>query len=180
MDTTSPLLRTVLSWPLEQVEAWLEGLALGEPVEGEHFNWELLAFTAAARAHEERSLSWARMALSVYGALAERAPSRERQAFMLSIMNLRASMIREFGHREGDDVLDSEIIVAWFQQMATLPVEEVARAAAQDLHTLPIETLRKLRDLKNALNVVSLLSEVGATPLPREWETWLQLRPRLP
>ena len=99
---------------------------------------------------------------------------------MLSAMNLRASMICEFGSREGDDVLDPEIIVAWFQRVATMSIEEAARASSEDLHTLPIETLRKLRDIKNALNVVSLISGTGVMRKHRELESWFQLRPRLP
>ncbi|MDC0709221.1 hypothetical protein POL68_12180 [Stigmatella sp. ncwal1] len=174
------LLQTVLSWPLQQAAAWLDGLAIGEPVEGEYFNWELLAFTAAARAHEERSLLWARIALRVYGVLAERASARERHSFMLSAMNLRASMICEFGAREGDDVLDPESIVAWFQRFATMSIEEAARVSSEDLRTLPMEMLRKLRDIKNALNVVALLSETGVVQKHPELESWLQLRPRLP
>lgn len=111
----TPLLQAVLSWPLQQVTAWLDGLAIGEPVEGEYFNWELLAFTAAARAHEERSLPWARIALTVYG-----------------------------------------------------------------LDTLSIETLRKLRDIKNALKVLSLMTETSVLPRHRELERWLQLKLKLP
>lgn len=67
------LLQTVVTWPPDQVAAWLHGLALGEPVGGESFNWALFAFAAAANAREERSLLWARIALRVYGVLAERA-----------------------------------------------------------------------------------------------------------
>jgi hypothetical protein len=180
MGTKTTLLQTVLSWPLQQVAAWLDGRAIGEPVEGEYFNWELFAFTAAARAHEERSLLSARIALVVYGVLAERASSRESHSLMLSAMNLRASMIREFGSREGDDVLDSEIIVAWFQRIATMSIEDAAKASAVDLRTLPMEMLRKLRDIKNALNVVALVSEMGGVQKHPELESWLQLRTRLP
>ena len=180
MSTKTTLLQTVLNWPLHQVAAWLDGLALGEPVEGEYFNWELLAFTAATRAHEERSLSWARIALMLYGALAERASARERFSLMISAMNLRALMICEFGAREGDGVLDPESIVAWFQGIATMSIEEVARASSEDLLTLPTETLRKLRDIKNALNAVLLISGTGVLQKHRELESWLHLRPRLP
>lgn len=180
MDTKTPLLQTVLSWPSQKIIAWLDGLAIGEPVEGEYFNWELLAFTAAARAHEERSIPWARIALLVYGVLAERTSHRERHSFLLSAMNLRALMIREFGAREGGDVLDPEIIVAWFQGIATLSIEEAARASSQDLHLLPMEVLRELRDIKNALNVVSLIAGADAVRRHPELERWLQLRPALP
>ncbi|HSP81304.1 MAG TPA: hypothetical protein VLQ93_22490, partial [Myxococcaceae bacterium] len=74
MTTKISLLETVLEWPLEKVTAWLDGLAIGEPVGGRFFNWELFSTTIAARAIDERSLSWAHIALMAFGVLAERAP----------------------------------------------------------------------------------------------------------
>jgi hypothetical protein len=181
MATKLTLLRTVLNWPLEQVASWLDGLAIGEPVGGEFFNWELFASTAAARAREERSLPWAHIALVVYGVLAERASADEKHSLMLSAMNLRGWLIVELGPREGDPVLDPETIVAWFQSLATMPIEEAARrVSSEDWRTMPIETLLKLRYIKSALNVVTLISGTGVVPRHPELENWLQLRPKLP
>jgi hypothetical protein len=181
MATKITLLRTVLSWPLEQVASWLDGMAIGEPVGGEFFNWELFASTAAARAREERSLRWAHIALMVYGVLAERAPADEKHSIMLSAMNLRGWLILELGVREGDTVLDPEIIVAWFRSLATMPIDEAARlVSSDDWRTIPIEALLELRYVKSALNVVSLISGTGIVQRHPELENWLQLRPRLP
>lgn len=181
MATKITLLRTVLRWPLEQVSSWLDGLAIGEPVGGEFFNWELFASTAAARAREQRSLPWAHIALGVYGVLAERAPADEKHSIMLSAMNLRGWLIVELGPREGDAVLDPETIVAWFRSLATVPIEEAARlASSQDWRTTPMEMLLKLRYIKSALNVVSLISEAGVVQKHPEVKNWLQLRPNLP
>lgn len=181
MGTKSSLLRTVLRWPLEQVSSWLDGLVIGEPVGGEFFNWELFASTAAARAREERSLPWARIALMVYGVLVERASADEKHSLMLSAMNLRGWLIVEIGAREGDSILDPETIVAWFRRLATVPIEEAARlASSEDWRTIPIEMLLKLRYIKSALNVVSLISGAGGVRKHPELESWLQLRPRLP
>ncbi len=176
------LLRTVLSWPLEQVSSWLDGLAIGEPVGGEFFNWELFASTAAAWSREEKSLPWAHIALMVYGVLAERAPvDDEKHSLMLSAMNLRGWLIVELGAREGDPILDPETIVAWFQSLATVPIEEAARlASSEDWRIIPTETLLKLRYIKSALNVVSLIYGAGGVWKHPELESWLQLRPRLP
>jgi hypothetical protein len=181
MATKITLLRTVLRWPLEQVASWLDGMAIGEPVEGEFFNWELFASTAAARAREERSLLWAHIALMVYRVLAGRAPADEKHSIMLSAMNLRGWLIVELGAREGDAVLDPETIVAWFRSLATVPIEEAARlTSSEDWRTIPIETLLKLRYIKSALNVVSLISGTGVVQKHPELENWLELRPRLP
>lgn len=181
METKNSLLQTVLQWPLSQVTAWLDGHAVGEPVGQEDFNWDLFAFTAARRAREERSLPWAHIALRVYAVLAERSPVGSMHSFMLSAMSLRAWMINELGAREGDTVLDPEIIFGWFQRVAVVPLEEAARLVdTQDWSTLPIETLRELRSIKNALNVLSFLPETEGVRRHPELEGWLQLRSRLP
>jgi hypothetical protein len=180
METKPTLLQTILSWPLPQVRAWLDGLAIGEPVGGEGFNWDGFAFTAASRAREERSLPWAHVALLVYGVLAERPPARDAHSILLSAMSLRAWMIREMGEREGDAVLDSEVIFAWFQGLATLPMEEAARLASEDWGGLSIETLLRLRRIKSALNVLSHIAETGVVRKHPELGGWLQLRSRLP
>ncbi|HSP81460.1 MAG TPA: hypothetical protein VLQ93_23280, partial [Myxococcaceae bacterium] len=127
------------------------------------------------------SLPWAHIALMVYGVLAERAPDAyEASSHMLSAMNLRAWMICELGSREGDAVLDPETIVAWFKSLVTMPIEEAARMSSEDLRTIPIETIRKLRNLKYALNVVAAVSGTGVMQKHPELEGWLRLRRRLP
>ncbi|MBN1208331.1 MAG: hypothetical protein JXB05_25955 [Myxococcaceae bacterium] len=100
---------------------------------------------------------------------------------MLSAMNLRGGLIVDLGPRDGDAVLDPETIVAWFRSLATVPIEEAARLlSSEDWRTIPIETLLKLRYIKSALNVVSLISGTGVVQKHPELENWLQLRPRLP
>ncbi|MFP2906708.1 hypothetical protein ACLESD_16935 [Pyxidicoccus sp. 3LFB2] len=181
METKPSLLQTVLQWPRPQVTAWLDGLAIGEPLGQEAFNWELFAFTAARRAREERSLPWAHIALRVYEVLEERLPAGAAHSGMFSAMNLRAWMISELGAREGDAILDPEIIFGWFQRVATVPMEEAARLVEnRDWGTLPIETLRRLRAIKNALNVLDAISETEVVRKHPELEGWLQLRSRLP
>lgn len=159
----------------------MDGLAIGEPVDGKFFNWELFATTAAARAREERSLPWAHIALTVYGVLAERAPADEKHSITLSAMNLRGWLIVELGPRRGDAVLDPETIVAWFSSLATVPIEDAARlASSENWRTLPIETLLQLRYIKSALNVVSLIAGTGVAQKHPALENWLQLRSKLP
>jgi hypothetical protein len=181
MEMKNNLLLTVLKWPPERVGTWLDGLTIGELVEGELFNWEVFAFTAASRASEERSLPWANIALRVYEGLVEREPDRAAESRTHSAMNLRACMIREFGAREGDPILDPEMIVAWFRRTATLSFEEVVQLVTSlDLRTTPIDTLRKLRSIKNALNVLRLISRSGVLRKHPELIGWLRIRRRLP
>ncbi|XXF77727.1 hypothetical protein P2318_32465 [Myxococcaceae bacterium GXIMD 01537] len=180
MDTKTPLPQTVLRWPLPRVREWLDGLAIGEPVGGEHFNWDGFAFTAASRAREERSLPWAHLALQVYGALTGRASLDDAHSFMLSAMSLRAWMVRELGARDGDAVLDPEPIFEWFRGLATFSVEDAAQWVSRDWVTLPPETLLRLRYVKSALNIVSHLPESAWAQKHPELGDWLGLRSRLP
>jgi hypothetical protein len=181
MDTKTPLLQTVLEWPLPQVRAWLDGLSIGEVVGGEVFNWDGFAFTVAARARDERSFPWAHIALLVYGALAARPPGGDAHSIMLSAMSLRAWMIKELGDQEGDAVLDSEIIFSWFQSLAVIPIEEAARLVSlPDWRSIPVETLLKLRHIKSALNTLSYIAETGMVRKHPELNDWLMLRGRLP
>ncbi len=90
-------------------------------------------------------------------------------------------MIREFGAREGDTVLDPEVIVAWFRQTATLSIEEVTLLVSSlDLRTTPIDTLRKLRSIKYTLNVLRLIYKSGVLRKHPELIGWLRIRRRLP
>lgn len=181
MGTKTPLLQTVLSWPLPQVSAWLDGLSLGEPVGGENFNWDGFAFTVAARAREERSLPWAHIALRVYEALAANPPGGETHSIMRSAMSLRAWMIRELGAKEGDAVLDPDIVFVWFQELAVFPIDEAARIVDQpDWRVIPTETLLKLRYIKSALNALAHIADSGVVQRHPELNDWLQLWSRLP
>ncbi|NBD10525.1 hypothetical protein [Corallococcus silvisoli] len=181
METKTPLLQTVLKWPLPQVRAWLDGLSIGEPVGGENFNWDGFAFTAAARAREERSVPWAHIALLVYGVLAGRSAGGDTHSIMLSAMSLRAWMIRELGAQEGDAVLEPEVIFDWFQELASIPIEEAARIVSlQDWSLIPTALLLRLRYIKSALNTLVLISETGLVQKHPELNDWFQLRSRLP
>jgi hypothetical protein len=181
METKSDLFEAILKWSPPEVEAWLDEHSIGEPVRGESFNWDVFAFTAAARAREERSLSWARIALRVYENLVDCSTDRSARSFLFSAMNLRAWMIRELGVREGDAVLDPEAIVAWFLQSASLPIEEALELVSPlDLRAIPQEKLLALRDIKNALNVIALLSGTGVAEKHPELANWLRIRRDLP
>ncbi|WNZ61302.1 hypothetical protein QEG98_36335 [Myxococcus sp. MxC21-1] len=181
MKTNPSLVATALSWPLPRLRAWLDGLVIGEPVDGEHFNWDVFAFTIAARAREERSLGWAHIGLLVYGALAQRHSDEEEYSLRLSEMNLRSGMIAEFGEREGDFVLDAEPIVAWVQRLTTFSLEEAAQWMAQeDIRTVPIEKLRAMRRLKHALKILAhALPKTNVEQKHPELVPWLQFRSRL-
>ncbi|MCP3104935.1 hypothetical protein LZ198_39325 [Myxococcus sp. K15C18031901] len=157
----------------------MQGLAIGEAVDGEDFNWDALAYVAASNAREQRSLDWAILALGIYDALAKQ--SDDAYSFMLSAMHLRTWMIRELGARTGDPVLDPEIIYAWFRSLATIPIDEAKRViSTPDWRTLPTDVLLQLRYTKTALGMLSTLSQAGVALNHPELEDWFPLREHLP
>ncbi|WP_426744742.1 hypothetical protein VZQ01_24160 [Myxococcus faecalis] len=179
MNTPRDLFDAVLARPAQEVAAWLEDVTIGQPVDQEDFNWEVFAFTIATRAGEEQSLPWARIALRTYEALAHSAQARAAHSFWLSAMNLRARLIEDLGPRQGDDILDPEIVREWFQRVATLaPQEAQALLASSDIRAFPRDKLLLLRDIKNALNILSRIAEPDLTRLHPELKDWLMLRAR--
>ncbi len=150
-------------------------------MDGEHFNWDVFAFTIAARARDENSLGWAHIGLLVYDALAQRHSGETEYSIRLSEMNLRSGMIAEFGEREGDFVLDSEPIVAWAQGLMTFSMEEASQwMAKEDIRTVPIEKLRAMRKLKHALKILAhALPKTQVEQKHPELIPWLQFRTRL-
>ena len=185
MNPTRDRFDDVLEWPLAEVKPWLDGLIIGGPVEGESFNWDVFAFTIAARARREQSPDWAHVALRIYDALTKQPPlGASEHSFMLSAMNLRAGLISELGEREGDPVLDSEPIVEWIQRLTTMSLEEASRWLAlveEDFRAVPVEKLRVLRRIKHGLTTLAhALPQTKAEQKHPELTPWLQLRTRLP
>ncbi|WP_426736292.1 hypothetical protein [Myxococcus faecalis] len=181
MEPKTSQLQTVLGWPLLQVRTWLDGLVIGAAVQGESFNWVGFAFTAAARAREERSLDWAHVALHIYGVLAGLESGDNAQSIRLSEMSLRAWMIRELGAQEGHVVLDPDVIHTWFQGLIVMSMDEAANLlATPDWRTIPTQTLLQLRHMKSALNTLAHIADSGVVEKHPELKDWLQFRSRLP
>lgn len=173
---------TVLDWPPQDVEAWLDTVAVGGLVDGARFNWEVFAFTTARYATETRSLSWARVSLRVYGALTGCSPEEPTDSLLYSAMNLRAWMIRELGPRAGDPVLDPEAIVDYARQAICESFEEAAGFnPSRDLRVENIDKIRRLRKIKNALKPLEFIAETtDVLEKHPDLSRWLQLRSNLP
>jgi hypothetical protein len=181
MGMSSDILEAVLSRSTPELESWLEGVSIGGPVEGAPFNWQLLAFSMASRATNERDPRQARIALLVYETLARQEGEPASFSLMYSAMNLRAWMIHELGPRKGHAVLDPEAIANWFQRIATFPIGEARRLLEErELSAIPVDELRRLRKIKSSLGALALIADSGITQVHPELEEWLQLRERLP
>ncbi len=168
--------------------AWLlharEG-AVGVPAD---FNWHGFAFAAAANArtdaqnnHVASAERWATVALSVYGALAEK--SANAFSFVSSAMHLRVWFIRRFGAQTGHAIRDVCHLERWFDDGLGMSIEQ-ATAAANELRAMPIEhwrdridLVRELRQIKNRLSAFCALEAHVVRP---DIQRWLEIRDLLP
>ena len=181
MSTHSDTLDAVLARPTSELEAWLDTASIGADVEGKPFNWQLFAFSVATQATDEKSTRKALVAVRTYERLADLETGSAAFSLMYSAMNLRAWMIRELGAQKAHALLDPEPIASWFSQTATLPIEEARHlASVDDLRTIPVEKLRRLRQIKNVLNTLALIADSGILNDHPELGDWLQLKAQLP
>lgn len=187
MGFTPTFMNEVLTWPSRDVEAWLDTVVVGEPVNGEDFNWLGLAEGMSTIAGLEGSLSWARASARVYEGLAARSSSRDGFSFRYSAMYLRVRMIGSFGVKAGDSILDPEHIVAWFESVASVSLAEAKRLVAwPELYSLKDglfihnDVVLMLRHIKNALGPLSSVAETDAVRARPDLMAWLRFRKRLP
>jgi hypothetical protein len=172
----------ILALSADEVLSWMATVEVGGEVDGAPFNWHGLAFTAASRAVKQHDLTWGRVAVLIYEELARRAHPADARSFRLSAMRVRAALINRFGDKPGDEVLDFDRIRLWFEQVPSMSVEDATRIirSADSIVAIPIETLRRLREVKNALNVLHLISRTELWENYPDLDRWLRLRDDLP
>ena len=168
------------------VESWLKNIWHGQLEAPEDFNWLGLAEAATFKAHSDSNedfnaanLMWAEVATSVYERLAAESSSPESESFVNSAMMLRVAMITRFGSISEHDVLDINFITRWFFSSLDMSYDEV-NEKAHSWQTCSINDIRKLRQIKNKLSVLSVLSESDLFQLNEELSAWLALRKKLP
>ncbi|MBW4577689.1 MAG: hypothetical protein KME08_20850 [Aphanothece sp. CMT-3BRIN-NPC111] len=199
-DEATKLLNYLLQQDATQVQAWLKSIWTGQQQIPEEFNWQGLAYIAADKARgdststsDSPSLEWAKVAISVYDLLAKKySESSGFDSFIRSSMMLRAYLILKLGATPGDLVLDPNLIVNWFFDNLKISFKE-AWTIASDWRTLSrdkfkelmqnkqqIEKLRELREIKNRLGAIKLLSQSKQFTLDEEISNWLSLQEKLP
>jgi len=94
-------------------------------------------------------------------------------------MHVRATQILRLGPLAGHLVRDIAVPMAWFRQAIEWPLSET-RAKTLDWRRLPLTEIRKLRVIKNRLNVLSRLLDVLPASDREEIQGWLELKPHLP
>ncbi len=186
ISASSPTVEELFREDAAQVEAWLEGVRLGEIRLPEGFNWH--GFAEGATFRSRRSLEspspdqrWGRIAISVYDRLAADSEPDPgiADSFSRSWMLLRVSMIRAFGPHEGDPVLDPAVITGWFFRGVSMSFED-ASEKTKNWQSCGIEVIRALRGIKNKLNIILAFSNLDICVMDPELQTWLSLLPDLP
>lgn len=163
------------------VEAWLDCVDAGDAHVPASFNWLGVAEEAAASARQSAAapdLAWARAAVRLYDRLAG-ADEGGRDAFEQSAMLLRAWLIVRLGPAPGDSLLDPAFVMHWFFARLNITPAEAARLAREP-RGLPLPELRRLRRIKNRLNVIRVLADAPGFAPDAELAAWLDLRERLP
>jgi hypothetical protein len=170
------VLEDVLAWPPARVLRWLER---NNP-QSTGLNWPVLAFSAAARAGEEPSLDWARVAWRVYGALIARSSPRQAFSYSISMMNVCANMIATFGVDAMDELRNPDTIARWTLGLVPMAIEAAAALSPAEWAKTPPAELLRLRDMKNALNVLSRVADDAVLARFPGLKPWLDLREALP
>lgn len=133
------------------------------------------------------ALEWAKISPSVYDLLESRATAGDRDSYVQSAMNLRASLIARFGVVPEHQVLDVDRIVYWFFDSLRISVQEAHGRAStyrnRGVNIDSIKELRKIRELrriKNRLAVLRLLIDSGHLDPRAGLRAWLDIEEQLP
>jgi hypothetical protein len=165
----------LLAW---QKDAWTGKLPIPE-----EFNWlgmaEVAAFNANSKINREKSLQWAKVAISTYEYLIKNADLAGKNSFVCSLMNLRACMIIRHGTVPQDCVLDIKHVIDLFFFNTHMSYTEAATKATA-WKDLSMRDIQELRRIKNRLSALKLLSDTGKIIPNQELKNWLHLREQLP
>ena len=161
------------------VADWFRALRAGRLDEWQD-SWPLTVAEGASHlARENLDTAWLAVAIEILEDLARSQPEREREANLLSAMNLRGYFIAHLGVDRTGGLLDPAILVRWFSRETEISLD-VAREKATRWTRLDVQEIRVLRDIKNRLGVFVELERLGILAPYPELQAWLALRDLLP
>jgi hypothetical protein len=141
---------------------------------------------AAEEARALTSVDWAKASIHAYELSARLFPE-SKQSAVDKAMLLRSWFIARLGSIKGDQLLDAETVADSF--VADLPysledaLDKIKHWKRKDLplaSRLPIEDVRKLRNVKNRLAAIRLLVDSGNVAPNSPLLKWLVVQPDLP
>jgi hypothetical protein len=137
------------------------------------------------------SKSWAATSISIYEYL-DKCSDSEFDSSMYSANNIRIKLIEHFGNIKGDYVCDVDSIYDWFFNSITMTLKEVKQKSIgwgsnivelsrdSDEYKHAFKNIRELRAIKNKLNVIQSLYQLGYKPDGYDIEPWIQIKADLP
>jgi len=170
-----------------QVKEWLESIDLGKIQVPKNFYWYGLAYHAGFQARNfsennfnNNNLIWAKIAVNIYGKLAEYYPNIED---LRVAMMLRAYLITRVGYDIDPEFLNVDSIIAWFFDTLEMPYEAAEKTAEfleknhKNIEKIieAIDDIRKLKKIQSRLKVILFLVEHDKIKISKELEVWLAL-----
>ena len=137
------------------------------------------------------SKSWAATSISIYEYL-DKFSDNIFDSSMYSANNIRIKLIEHFGHIKGDYVCDVDNIYDWFFNSVTMNLMDVQQKTKNwdsiimdlpknsDEYIVAFENIRELRAIKNKLNVIESLYQLGYKSDKYDIEAWIQIKTDLP
>lgn len=167
----------------EWLDGYLRQFEQGEPI-AENSMIGILD-GAASMAHFHSSRDWAGIAIRAAELMAR--AEKDRDFALQRAMEIRASFIAKLGSREGDPVLDSNIIVRWFKAETRVSIEVAEERSVAWRNSplpaqerLPLNQLRELRAIRHRVKVLRIVSEGDALPDDPMLTKWLRIGNLLP
>jgi hypothetical protein len=187
----------------QEIKSLIDQFVSGENVFPENFNWLGLAELSGSMAREKADLSsfnlscsWAEISICIYEILANLSTNlSEKFAFEESSMFLRANLIKKFGAKENDFVLDQNEILNWFHRnLGFMTIQEfkeeilIANELKSRLSSveLPEEIqnytnlVKRLRSIKRSLSIVKLIAESEKVVLSPQVSQWISVWKNIP
>jgi hypothetical protein len=187
----------------QEIKSLIDQFVSGENVFPENFNWLGLAELSGSMAREKADLSsfdlscsWAEISICIYEILANLSTDlSEKFSFEESSMFLRANLIKKFGSKENDFLLDQNQILNWFyRNLGFKTIQEfkeeilIANELKSRLSSveLPeeiqkyINLVKKLRNIKRSLSIVKLIAESEKVVLTSEISQWILMWKNIP
>ncbi len=149
-------------------------------------NWLSLADKLALKTRRkaqdtttDQALIWGEAASIAYNQSKKHSKAFQHQFIELSDMMLRAFLIKQFGPAKDHQLLDSGKIIAWFFENLSFTFEEAQTLSGQ-LSQLTQAKIIELRQIRNRLSVVSMLTANNCWQPSEELVCWLSLKKKLP
>lgn len=145
--------------------------------------WLGMATRLVSKAFENPTkprLEWARPALMIYEYLAD---GDDHGSITIKAMLLRVRLMKACGIDPTEPLLDPEAVIGWLRRNLPLdyePVQQDAETFRRNPQIMQVDTVLRLRQLKQKLHLVEHLATENSVDLDPSMARWFALLPLLP